>query len=228
MHGGGYVMGAAAQDDGTCRHLAESLGIVVAAVDYRLAPEHKFPIPLQDCHDALTWLANDPEVDPARIAVGGASAGGGLAASLALFAAERGEVPIVFQSLTYPMLDDRSALRTGLDQRRFRLWNVKANRFGWESYTGFPPGSPQISPVAAPARYQDLSNLPPAWIGIGTLDLFYEEALAYAQRLRAAGVPCQVEVVPGAFHGFDAVRPNASVSRAFGDARSKALAAALS
>ena len=123
IHGGGYVIGSAAQDDAVCRHLAHELGRLVAAVDYRLAPEHPFPVPLHDCHDALVWLANRGDVDADRVAIGGASAGGGLAAALALLARDRAEVRPAFQLLSYPMLDDRTALRTDIDERHFRLWN---------------------------------------------------------------------------------------------------------
>ena len=190
IHGGGYVLGTAAQDDALCSHFAQSLGIVVAAVEYRLAPEHPFPVPLHDCYEALTWLARQPQVDPARVAVGGASAGGGLAAALALLAHERGEVQLAFQLLAYPMLDDRTAARAGITDTNFRLWNNTANRFGWQSYTGLPPGSHEVTGLAAPSRYGDLSGLPPAWIGVGTLDLFHDEDRAYERRLREAGVDC--------------------------------------
>ena len=227
IHGGGYVIGTAAQDDALCRYFAQTLGIVVAAVEYRLAPEHRFPVPLEDCHDALAWLARQPDVDQARIAVGGASAGGGLAAALVLQAYERGEVKPVLQLLAYPMLDDRTATRTDLDESRFRLWNNEANRFGWESYTGHPAGSPEVSGLAAPSRYEELSGLPQTWIGVGTLDLFYDEDIAYASRLRESGVECALEVVHGAFHGFDAIRPKAGVSQSFRSAQVASLAAAL-
>lgn len=223
IHGGGYVMGTAAQDDARCRHLARHLGALVAAVDYRVAPEHPHPVPLHDCHDALAWLARRPDVDAARVAIGGASAGGGLAAALALLARDRGEVTPAFQLLTYPMLDDRTALRADIDERNLRLWNNKSNRFGWQSYTGLAPGSAGIGALAAPARCDDLSGLPPAWIGVGSLDLFLDEDLAHAQRLRDAGVPCSVHVADGAFHGFDAVRPRASVSEDFRAAQIEAL-----
>ena len=226
IHGGGYVMGSAAQDDAACRHFAEELAMVVVAPDYRLAPEHPFPIPLHDCYDVLDWLSHLPNVDRSRIAVGGGSAGGGLAAALALLARERGELAVAFQLLVYPMLDDRTVLRTDVDERHLRLWNNKANRFGWASYTGLEPGS-EVSGLAAPARYGDLSGLPPAWIGVGTLDLFCDEDLAYADRLRSAGVACELMVVPGAFHGFDLVRAKAGVSRSFVSAQTEALAAAL-
>jgi acetyl esterase/lipase len=227
IHGGGYVIGTAAQDDDLCRHLAGKAGIVVAAVDYRLAPERPFPTPLHDCYDALAWLAGRPEVDPDHLAVGGGSAGGGLAAALALLARDRGEIAPVLQLLSYPMLDDRTAVRTDIDERHVRLWNNRANRFGWEAYTGAVPGSGGISPLAAPARCDDLSGLPPAWIGVGTLDLFYEEDCAYAERLGAAGVECQLEVVPGAFHGFDSVAPTSGVARQFRAAQVGALTTAL-
>jgi len=227
IHGGGYVMGTAAMDDAVCRHFARELGIVVASVDYRLAPEFPFPTPLHDCHDALAWLAGRPEVDATRIAIGGASAGAGLAAALALLARERAEVRPVFQLLTYPMLDDRTATRTDIDETHFRGWNNISNHFGWQSYLDAAPGSAGIDALAAPARHEDLSGLPPAWIGTGALDLFYEEDISYANRLTAAGVACEQLVVEGAFHGFDLVRPGAGISQEFRTAQTKALAAVL-
>jgi acetyl esterase/lipase len=208
IHGGGYVIGTAHQDDPVCRRFVRELGITVAAVDYRLAPEHPYPAALEDCYSALTWLAGLPAVDPARVAIGGASAGGGLAAALALLAHDRGEVTPTLQLLAYPMLDDRSG--TTPDKPNYRLWTPKSNRFGWASYLG--NADPR---VAVPARREDLSGLAPAWIGVGTNDLFHDEDIAYAERLTAAGVPCHVEVVPGAFHGFDLVVPKAAVSQSF-------------
>jgi len=177
-------------------------------VEYRLAPEHPYPAPLEDCYAALTWLTRLPAVDSARVAIGGASAGGGLAAALALLARDRGEVAPILQLLAYPMLDDRSAAKP--KNLNYRLWSPSSNRFGWAAYLG--DADPQ---VAVPARRDDLSGLPPAWIGVGTHDLFLDEDLAYAERLTAAGVPCHVEVVPGAFHGFDLIAPKAQVSQAF-------------
>lgn len=226
IHGGGFVMGNAAQDDDTCRRFARALGAVVAAVEYRLAPEHSFPTPLHDCYDALAWLASRVDVDPERVAIGGASAGGGLAAGLALLARDRGEVRPRVQVLAYPMLDDRTVLRDDIDERNLRLWDNRANRFGWSSYTGLPPGSPGISALAAPARHDDLAGLPPAWIGVGTLDLFHDEDVAYAERLRAAGVECDLDIVDGAFHGFDSVCAGAPVSKAFAAAQAAAFATA--
>jgi len=226
IHGGGYVIGSAAQDDHVCRAFAHALGIVVAAPDYRLAPEHRFPAPLEDCYRVLQWLASRPDVDPTKVIVGGNSAGGGLAAAVALRATVDGDISVTFQLLTYPMLDDRTATRTDIDETCVRLWNNAANRMGWESYTGLPAGSPEVSPLAAPGRCQDFTGLPPAWIGVGTLDLFHDECLAYADGLRAAGVPCAVEVVDGAFHGFDFVSKSAVVNR-FRQSQIAALASAL-
>ncbi|GAB4593763.1 alpha/beta hydrolase [Mycobacterium avium subsp. hominissuis] len=220
IHGGGYVLGTAQQDDQLCSRFSRRLGITVASVDYRLAPEHRYPVPLEDCYTALTWLAGLPSVDRYRIAIGGASAGGGLAAALALLARDRAEVSPAFQLLTYPMLDDRSS--DTAPSPNYRLWDNRSNRFGWAAYLG--DADPH---VAVPARRDDLSGLPPAWIGVGTHDLFHDEDLAYAERLRAAGVPCQVETIPGAFHGFDLILPKVQVSQRFFDSQCNSLRAAL-
>lgn len=211
MHGGGYVLGSSVRDHQVCRRFRDELGITVAAVDYRLAPEHPYPAALDDCYAALTWLAGLPNVDPARVAIGGASAGGGLTAALALLARDRGDITPALQLLIYPMLDDRSAALPA--NRRYRLWTPRSNRFGWACYLG--DLSYDDKQLAVPARRDDLSGLAPAWIGVGTLDLFHDEDLAYAERLRHAGVPCHVEVVSGAFHGFDLWSVKAGVSQAF-------------
>jgi acetyl esterase/lipase len=208
IHGGGYLIGDARQDDRMCQRFCERLGITVASVDYRLAPMHPYPAALEDCYAALSWLATQSTVDSARMAVGGASAGGGLAAALALLARDRGEIQPAFQLLAYPMLDDRT--KAGREAAHYRMWNERSNRFAWSSYIG------QADPaVAVPARRADLAGLPPAWIGVGTLDLFHDEAMVYASRLTHAGVGCDVEVVRGAFHAFDLTAPKAEVSRAF-------------
>ena len=210
IHGGGYLIGSAAQDDALCRRFARELGATVAAVDYRLAPEHPHPTSLEDCYAALQWLAGLPAVDSTRVAIGGASAGGGLTAALALMTRDRGEVDLAAQLLVYPMLDDRSSTESARDDPAHRLWSHRANRYGWSSYLGDADPA-----VAVPARRDDLGLLPPTWIGVGTNDLFHDEDLAYAERLKATGVPCEVEVVPGAFHGFDQVVAKAPVSQAF-------------
>jgi acetyl esterase/lipase len=220
VHGGGYVIGTADMDDHVCAQFSKRLGITVASVEYRLAPEHPYPAAIQDCFAALTWLAGLPGVDSARVAIGGASAGGGLAAALALWARDHA-FTAAFQLLVYPMLDDRSSAIA--DPPNYRLWSPHANGFGWRAYLG--DADPN---VAVPARREDLSGLPPAWIGVGTNDLFHDEDVAYAARLQAAGVPCDVEVVPGAFHGFDVWAAKASVSQRFFESQCKALGAGLS
>ncbi len=211
MHGGGYLIGKAQQDDALCRRFSRNAGAVVVSVDYRLAPDHPFPAALDDCHAAVALVRELDGVDHSRIAIGGASAGGGLAAQLALRIRDNGEPTPVLQLLVYPMLDDR----TGADgassmEDSLRMWSSTSNRYGWAGYLGAADPADVV-----PARCDDLSGLAPAWIGVGTLDLFHDEDLAYAQRLRDAGISCEIETIPGAFHGFDLVNPTAPVSREF-------------
>jgi acetyl esterase/lipase len=229
IHGGGYVMGRPEMDDPLCAKLARELGILVASVDYRLAPEHPFPAPLEDCYAALRWIfaqAGALGVLPERIAIGGASAGGGLTAALAQLARDRKEIRPAFQLLVYPMLDDRTTARSDIDGSSHRGWNQGSNLFGWTSYLGREPASAEAPAHAVPARREDLSGLPPAWLGVGTCDLFHDEDLDYARRLEAAGVPCELLVVPGAFHGFDALS-SAGVARDFRGALTTSLRRAL-
>jgi acetyl esterase/lipase len=207
LHGGGFIMGRPEQDEALCSQLGRELGIGVVSVDYRCAPEHPFPAALEDGYSALCWIAAQDGVqglDASRIAIGGASAGGGLAAALVQYAHDRGQVPVCFQLLVYPMLDDRTVLRGELEDRGKFVWTQASNRYGWESYLKQPCGAADAPAYAVPARRADLTGLPPAWIGVGTLDLFHDEDLAYAQRLKDCGVACDVHIVPGAFHGFDA------------------------
>lgn len=230
LHGGGYLFGLPEQDEHLVLSIVRELGIGVAAADYRLAPEHPHPAALDDGHAALRWLhaqAAGLGVDPDRLAVGGASAGGGLAAAVTLLAHDRGEVPVAFQLLVYPMLDDRTVVRSGHDTSDVRVWSARSNAFAWRSYLGAEPGGTDVSAYAAPARREDLTGLPPTWIGVGTHDLFHDEDVAYARRLDDAGVPCQLEVVPGAYHGFDNVSRSAPVVRAFRQSYVDTLGAAL-
>ena len=230
MHGGGYVMGTPEQDDEQCAQTALRLGSLVVSVNYRLAPEQPFPAGLEDCYAGLRWLSQQAAalgVDRERIALAGSSAGGGLAAALAQLAVDRGEVRPVFQALIYPMLDDRTVTRPGLDPKGYVVWTPHHNRLGWQAYLGQAPGLVETPAYAVPARRADLHGLPPAWIGIGTLDLFYEEDLTYAQRLRASGVPCELVEAPGAFHGFDVASPRSDVAREFLRSRLAALKEAL-
>jgi triacylglycerol lipase len=206
FHGGGWVAGDLDLYDSTARDIAAASGAVVVSVDYRLAPETTFPGAVEDAYAALTWLHAEAAalgVDPARIAVGGESAGGGHAAALAIYARDRGEIPILFQSLDSPMLDDRTG-STGEPHPwcgEF-VWPAANNRYGWQALLGMPPGGPDTPYGAAPARVEDLSGLPPAFIIVGGLDLFLEENMEYARRLIRAGVPAELHVIPGGFHGY--------------------------
>ncbi|MEZ5180457.1 MAG: alpha/beta hydrolase [Acidimicrobiales bacterium] len=229
IHGGGTIMGNPEQSHGAVARTAEVVGALVVSVDYRLAPEHPFPAALEDCWAALVWLADhadDLGVDPTRIAVGGDSAGGMLAASLAQLARDRGGPPVAFQALVYPMLDDRTVLR-GEPGRTTRVWTHRSNEYAWTAYLGHAPSPDPERPYAAPARTDDLAGLPPAWIGVGDLDLFLEEDLDYAARLEAAGVACEVHVEPGMYHGADALLPNRPTMRAFRARADEALRAAI-
>ena len=218
IHGGGFMIGSARLDDRRCFRYALALGVVVVSVDYRLAPEHPFSAALDDCLAAWSWLqasAADLGVDPVRMVVAGESAGGGLAATLVQRIHDLGGVQPAAQVLLSPMLDDRTAARFELDRIAHRVWSNRANRSGWSAYLGHPPGAPTASEYAVAARFSDLAGLPPAWIGVGDIDLFYEEDRAHANRLSAAGVLCEFNLVPMAPHGFQSLVPEAPVSRDF-------------
>ena len=218
IHGGGTVMGTAAQEDRFCRKLANFTDIAVVAVEHRLAPEHPYPTPLDDCYAALQWLSRQSWVDPALLAVGGASAGGGFAAAVAQLAHDRGDVDLALQLLVYPMLDDRTP---GEANPRV-MWSARDNLIAWRCYLA--GADPQ---TAVPARRPELRGLAPAWIGVGTRDLFFEECRDYAQRLRTAGVDVQEEIAEGAFHAFDLIAPNATVSQRFFASQCRAIRSAL-
>ena len=230
IHGGGMVLGNVAMNDLACKEVALEMGCVVASVEYRLAPEHPHPAPIEDCYAGLKWLAENSDslgVDRARIAIGGASAGSGLAAALALLARDRGEVGIIFQQLIYPMLDDRNITPSSHYVQHPKVWNRKANIAGWSALLGKPAGSDDVSPYASPARAEDLSGLPPAFIIVGELDLFLDEDIEYAQRLIQAGVPTELHVFPGAFHGSDLMVPMSEKSQRWAKIRTAALRQAL-
>lgn len=216
IHGGGMVGGAVDASDAYCAWIAEELGVLVGSVEYRLAPEHPYPAPLDDCHAGLRWFvehADELGIDRGRVALGGASAGAGLAAGLALRVRDEGEIALCYQHLVYPMLDDRNDTLSSHAILDGRVWNRAANLVGWSAYLAGRAGSPNVEAYAAPARATDLAGLPPAYVCVGTLDLFLDEDITYARRLLDAGVPTELHVYPGAFHGSTGTVPNAALSR---------------
>ncbi|MGE0388061.1 MAG: alpha/beta hydrolase [Gammaproteobacteria bacterium] len=230
IHGGGYVLGTASMYDPRYALLAAEVGCLVASVDYRLAPETRFPGAVEDCYAALKWLRTNAAAlgaDPDRIAIAGESAGGGLAAGLGLLVRDRAEVRLALQVLHYPMIDDRTCVAA--DQNPVAgefVWTRAANRFGWEALLGHAPGIDGVSPYAAAARATDLRGLPPTYLSTSTLDLFVDENLDYARRLMRAGVPTEMHVYPGAYHGFT-MSATARVSRQYQRDYHQALARAL-
>jgi acetyl esterase/lipase len=218
IHGGGFVLGSVEADDLKVKALTLQLNCVIASVEYRLAPEHPFPAPLEDCYAALKWLAGNADqfgIDTSRIAIGGQSAGGGLAAGLGLLARDRAEVNVCYQLLIYPMLDDTNVEQAGPDVPDAPLWTRANNLIGWRSYLGQAPGSEGISKYAAPFREEDVSGLPRTYIGVGTPDLFRDEDIAYAQRLMRAGVPTELHVYADGFHAFDGFAAESDAAQRF-------------
>ncbi|KUI29510.1 alpha/beta hydrolase [Mycobacterium sp. IS-1742] len=217
IHSGGFVVGSPQFEAFVTGQLARELGATVVAPDHRLAPEHPFPAALDDCAATLTWMranAGTLGIDADRIVVGGASAGGGLAATVAQRSHDEG-VRLRGQALVYPMLDDRTVLREDHAGRGRFVWTPASSRFGWTSYLGHEPRMSDVPEYAAAARRPDLDGLPPAWLGVGELDLLHDEGVAYAERLRAAGVPCELITVPGMYHAADAVAARALSMKTF-------------
>ena len=227
MHGGGYVIGTAQAALPKLEGFANELDCVAITVDYRLAPQTTFPGPLEDNYAALKWLWNSAAqlgVDTHRIAVMGESAGGGHAAMLAIAARDRAEFRLVAQVLIYPMLDDRTGSSRSVPPHiGTYIWTKHSNQYGWSSLLGQPAGVSTVPYGAVPARLSDLSRLPSTFIGVGSIDLFVEEDIEYAHRLLAAGVPVELLVVPGGYHGFDIVAPDAQVTHRFRAAQLGAL-----
>lgn len=207
MHGGGFILGTPLMFMSLLQSVAEELDCLIVSVDYRLAPEIAYSGSIEDNYAALKWLHANAETlgaDPRRIAVMGESAGGGHAAILALTARDRGEVPIAFQCLTYPMLDDRTGSSRAVTPANGHLvWTARDNRFGWESFLGMEPGTSLVPAWPVPIRADNLQGLPPCFVAVGSVDLFMDENIAYARRLAAAGVSTELHVIAGAFHGFD-------------------------
>jgi len=215
IHGGGYVIGTNLMDDPILDWLCPKLGIVGMSVDYRLAPETPYPGPLEDCYRGLHWTyehADELGIDPDCIGVMGVSAGGGLAAALCLLARDRGEVPVAFQLLDQPMLDDRQITPSSREDG-LAVWSRTSNTFGWHAYLGDLYGRDDVPPTAAPARATDLSGLPPTFVSVGAADGFRDEDIDYALRLNQAGVPTELHVYPGACHGFNVMARDAAITK---------------
>jgi acetyl esterase/lipase len=231
LHGGGMIASleqTAPVYDIAVRQYVSRSGVPALVVDYRVAPEHPHPTPVEDCYAALQWLhehAAELDVDPTRLAVAGDSAGGGLAAGVALLARDRGGPRLALQLLIYPMLDDRTVVPDPQLRPEFLVWTYDDNVTGWGALLGAAAGGADVSPYAAPARAADLAGLPPAYIDVGDLDVFRDEDVDYARRLLAAGVPTELHVYPGCPHGFEVVAGDLEVSRRAIDDRVRRLAA---
>ncbi|MFI6318233.1 alpha/beta hydrolase [Nonomuraea sp. NPDC050556] len=215
-HGGGMILGDNRVGLDQLLDWAVELGLVVVSVEYRLAPEHPHPAPVEDCYAGLEWTAKNAAelgVDPGRILVAGSSAGGGLAAALALLARDRGGPALIGQMLICPMLDDRNDSGSAVQMAGLGVWDRTSNNTGWTALLGEQRGGPDVSPYAAPARASDLSGLPPAFIDVGSAETFRDEDVAYASGIWAAGGQAELHVWPGGFHGFDGFAPQAALSQ---------------
>ncbi|HEY4006153.1 MAG TPA: alpha/beta hydrolase [Pseudonocardia sp.] len=227
LHGGGMFLCSIETHDPICRAYPAASGVPLLSVDYRFAPEHPYPSAVEDSYAALRWAAahaGELGVDPARIAVMGDSAGGGMAAALALMARDRGGPALAAQILVYPMLDDRTT-RPDPQIAPFAMWTTDDNITGWGCLLGDAAGGPDVPSYAAPARATDLTGLPPAYLEVGQLDIFRTEDLAYAERLSQAGVPVELHLHPGVPHAFDVFAPDSAVTRRAQADRARVLAA---
>jgi acetyl esterase/lipase len=215
FHGGGYIFGHIDLFDGPVSRYVSASGVPFLSVEYRRAPEHPFPTPVEDAYAALRWInehAAELGVDPDRIGVMGDSAGGGMAAALTILARERGGPKITRQILLMPMLDDRT--RTPDPQIASNvLWSYDDSATAWPALLGEQAGGPEVPPTAAPARLEDATGLPPAYIEVGQIDVFRDEDLAYATKLSRAGVPVEFHLHPGAPHEFDSIAFDSDVAR---------------
>ena len=226
-HGGGFILGTAATDIRRLQGLARELDCVIVSVEYRLAPETDYKGSIEDNYAGLRWMydhASQLGLDRSRIALTGESAGGGHAALLAITARDRGEIPIIFEALVYPMLDDRTG---GVVKEPAHIatvgWSASENQYGWRAFLGQQPGTAKVPEGAVPARTKSLAGLPPTFIEVGGVDLFVGEDIDYARRLNEAGVPTELLVIPGAFHGFDGIAPDSPQAQQFTRAKVEAL-----
>ncbi|GAA2005167.1 alpha/beta hydrolase [Nakamurella flavida] len=226
-HGGGMILSTVAIYDGPVARYVSATGVPFLSVEYRYAPEHPAPTPVTDCHAGLRWLvehADELGVDPARIAIMGDSGGGGVAASLAVYARDQGGPAVAEQILIYPMLDDRN---TEPDPALvpFLTWTYDDNITGWGALLGGAAGGPEVDAYGAAARLTDFTGLPPAYIEVGELDIFRDEDLAYAQRLIAAGVSVELHLHPDIPHAAEALAPDTDIARRVNADRHRVIAA---
>ena len=215
LHGGGYALGIPEQDEGFIRGFVHGRGCAVVAPDYCLSLRAPYPAALEDAYLALEWLRDNAtalNVRPDQLMAGGDSSGGGLCAALAVHARDRGGPVLAFQMPLYPMLDDRMATPSARDNDA-PVWNTRSNRNAWKLYLGALYGTEAVPPAAAPGRLKDFSGLPPAFTYVGSLEPFRDEALAYVEGLKAAGVPAECAVFQGCFHGFDILLPRSTPAR---------------
>jgi acetyl esterase/lipase len=227
LHGGGMVFGNRFGGVGAYLPFVASHGAVVVAVDYRLAPENPDPIPVEDCFAAFTWTAASATalgIDPARIVIAGQSAGAGLAAGVALLARDRGGPHPAGQVLVSPMLDDRNESDSAREIDGVGVWDRTSNETGWTALLGDRRGGDRVADSAAPGRAQDLAGMPPAFLSVGSAEVFRDETVAFASRMWAAGGAAELHVWPGGFHGFENFAPEAELSRAAAAARHRWLA----
>jgi acetyl esterase/lipase len=227
IHGGGMILGNVEGESPVAEQVCEQVGAIVVSVEYRLAPEHPHPAPAEDCYAGLVWMArNAAELgfDPDRLAVYGGSAGGGLTIAVVLLARDRGFPAIRFQMPIYPMIDDTNETASSHEITDVGVWDRPANIEAWQWYLG----GGKADQYAAPARAEDLSGLPPAFIDVGTVDLFRDEDITFAMRLMQAGVPTELHVNPGAYHASEVLAPQAELSRRIWERRFDALRRGLS
>ena len=215
MHGGGYGLGVPEQDEGFIRDFVNRFGCTVISPDYRLSVDQPYPAALEDCYAALLWMkehADKLNIRDDQLMVGGDSAGGGLAAALAIYARDREEAAIAFQMPLYPMIDDRMITGSSRDNDA-PVWNTKSNVTGWKSYLGELYGTDDVPAYAAAARLEDYSSLPSAFTYVGSVEPFRDETIDYMEKLKAAGVPVDYRVFDGCYHGFDIVAPKSEPAR---------------
>jgi acetyl esterase/lipase len=223
-HSGGMVIGTNRTGLPEMLDLAGEIGAAVVSVEYRLAPETPHPGPVEDCYAGLVWTAEhagELGIDPRRIVIAGASAGGGLAAAVALLARDRGGPALFGQLLMCPMLDDRNDTFSSRQMTGLGVWDRSSNHVGWTALLGDARGTDDVSPYAAPARATDLSGLPPALVDVGSAETFRDEDVAYASRIWQAGGQAELHVWPGGFHGFDMLAPDAVISQEARAARAR-------